>query len=87
MNALWAILGILAAIAAYFAPALIGGHRRVANQGSVIVINLLLGWTVIGWIVALAMALRTATRPPPRLPNGPYGGNGDPRYARRGPRG
>jgi Superinfection immunity protein len=85
MNGLLAVLGTLAAIATYFAPAIIGGRRRVANQGSVIVVNLLLGWTVIGWIVALAMALRTTTRPPPQQqPRGPYG---DPRYAPRGPRG
>ena len=29
------------------------------NDGSVIVVNVLLGWTVVGWIIALAMACRS----------------------------
>jgi hypothetical protein len=34
--------------------------RKVKHQGSVVVINLFLGWTFIGWVVALAMACRTS---------------------------
>lgn len=51
------------ALAAYFAPAIVAVLRRVPNTGSVIVIDLLLGWTVIGWIAALAMACRSKPRP------------------------
>lgn len=58
--ALWA-----AAIAAYFVPAIIAAARHVPNAGSVIVVDLLLGWTVIGWIVALAMAFRSKPVPYP----------------------
>lgn len=43
----------------YWAPAIIGALRRVRSLGSLIVVNLFLGWTVIGWIVALAMAFRS----------------------------
>jgi hypothetical protein len=39
----------------YFLPTLIG-HKK-ANAGAIFVLNLLLGWTVIGWIVALVWAL------------------------------
>jgi Superinfection immunity protein len=28
------------------------------NTGSVVVVNVLLGWTIVGWVVALAIALR-----------------------------
>lgn len=38
-----------------------GGGRGVPNLGSVAVINLLLGWTLAGWVVSLAMALRSVT--------------------------
>jgi hypothetical protein len=55
---LWLIV-----IAAYWTPLLIARMRRVRNIGSVAVINGLLGWTVIGWIVALAMACRSADIP------------------------
>ncbi len=43
----------------YLLPTIIGASRKVVNIGSVAAINLLLGWTLIGWVVALAMALRT----------------------------
>jgi Superinfection immunity protein len=45
------ILGAL-----YFIPTIIAIVRKMVNTGSVMVINFFLGWTLIGWIVALAMA-------------------------------
>jgi hypothetical protein len=39
----------------YFLPAVIA--KKKPNASSVFVINLLLGWTLIGWVVALAMAV------------------------------
>jgi hypothetical protein len=47
----------------YFIPTIIAATRHVRNVGAVIVINLFLGWTVIGWVIALAMAFGSA---PPR---------------------
>lgn len=58
-----AVIGLIFAIIAYFAPTLIAMIRRVPNGGSVLVIDLFLGWTVIGWIVALAMAVRSKPAP------------------------
>ena len=46
--------------ALYLLPVLIGSIRRVPDLGSVAVINVLLGWTLIGWAAALALALRSA---------------------------
>jgi hypothetical protein len=40
----------------YFVPFIVALLRKTPNVGSVFVINLFLGWTVIGWIIALAMA-------------------------------
>ena len=51
----------------YFLPSLIAGRRKVPNAGSVFVLNLFLGWTLIGWVIALSMAVRTVpagSRPP-----------------------
>ena len=39
----------------YFIPFLIAEHRR-ANTLIVFIINLLLWWTVIGWLVAIILA-------------------------------
>ncbi len=55
---LWAAL-----IIGYWVPTIIALVRHVPNKGSVIVVNLFLGWTLIGWIVALAMACRSRPQP------------------------
>jgi uncharacterized membrane protein YqaE (UPF0057 family) len=47
---------ILAILALYFIPTICvrsGSGRRL----SVFVLNLLLGWTLVGWVVALVLAL------------------------------
>jgi hypothetical protein len=65
INGLAVLAGILAV---YFAPTLVAFARDVPNKGSVIVINTLLGWTLVGWVVALAMAARSVPRPEPPAP-------------------
>lgn len=55
-------------IGVYFIPTIVATHRNVVNKWSVAVINGFLGWTLIGWVVALAMALRTQTEPKQGLP-------------------
>lgn len=56
---LGALLFLALLFGPYFLPSIIGAVRKVPNLGSVIVINLFLGWTLIGWVVALAMAVRS----------------------------
>jgi hypothetical protein len=51
----------------YFVPTIVAWLRHVPGKGSVTVVNVFLGWTVIGWIVALAMACRS--RPQPQSAN------------------
>lgn len=45
------------AIAGYFLPTIIAGRRKHHNLGAIIAVNLLLGWLIIGWIVALVWSL------------------------------
>lgn len=40
----------------YFLPALVAQHRGRDNVAMIAVLNLLLGWTVLGWIVLLVIA-------------------------------
>lgn len=61
------VILIILAIAAYWAPTLVAWLRHVPNAGSVTVVNLFLGWTLAGWVVALAMAVRSR----PQRPAGP----------------
>jgi hypothetical protein len=64
----------------YFVPAVVGWWRHVRHLGSVVVINVFLGWTIIGWVVALAMAVRSrepqpvGSAPPPQWPQVPPAG-------------
>lgn len=55
------IFGIIVLIGLYFLPTIVAVVRKVTNQGSVAVINCFLGWTLVGWAVALAMACRTSS--------------------------
>jgi len=47
----------------YFLPTIIG--RGKSDAGLIFLVNLLLGWTVIGWIVAFFWACAADTRPVP----------------------
>lgn len=50
----------LVVLVLYFLPSIVALARKVTHQGSVVVINVFLGWTFIGWVIALAMACRTS---------------------------
>lgn len=52
-----AVLVGLVVLAAYFAPSIVAARRSVANPAPIYVVNLFLGWTFVGWVVALAMAV------------------------------
>jgi Superinfection immunity protein len=41
----------------YFIPTFIAMMRDAAHRGSIALINLLFGWTVLGWIAALIWAI------------------------------
>jgi hypothetical protein len=42
----------------YFMPAIIALARNKRDTLSIFLLNLFLGWSVIGWIIALAWALK-----------------------------
>jgi hypothetical protein len=44
-----------AAIAIYFVPAMLGASKR--NAAAIFTLNLFLGWTLLGWVIALTWAL------------------------------
>ncbi|MFA5711855.1 superinfection immunity protein [Mycolicibacterium sp.] len=51
-------LPVLLLVGLYLLPTIVALSRRDRNIGPIVVVNLLLGWTLIGWAVALAMAVR-----------------------------
>ena len=69
-----AVIVLIFALAIYFLPALIAQHRKHPRLPAIIVLNLLLGWTLIGWVVALVwsfvspIAASVQIQPQPSLP-------------------
>jgi hypothetical protein len=61
-NGASAALGILGVgLLMYFLPLIIGRNKR--DVGAIFAVNLFLGWTLIGWVVALAWALKHDPQP------------------------
>jgi T4 superinfection immunity protein len=60
----------------YFMPTIVGHNHR--NVLSIFLVNFFLGWTVIGWIVAMIWACSADTRPQVLMIAGP--GPGAARY-------
>lgn len=64
MDTALSLLLVLVLTALYFVPVIVAAFRsQYVNVGAIIVINILLGWTFIGWVVALAMACKSRPRP------------------------
>jgi|SRR5215472_10950934 len=76
----FALLGVL-----YFLPTIVALVRHSPNAGMVIVVNLFLGWSLVGWVVALVLAVKPTQpqvvvvqqpvvyHPPQPPPQGPPG--------------
>ncbi len=47
-------LGIAFGVYIYFIPSIVGRHK--ANAGAIFVLNFFLGWSLVGWVVALVWA-------------------------------
>ena len=66
----------LLGVAIYFLPSLVAAARQTHNVTGIFLLNLFLGWTGIGWIIALLLAICSTPRychpywyyppPPPR---------------------
>ena len=46
----------------YFLPTIIGHQRQISSFGALFFVNLLFGWTVLGWLLCLMWAATGATR-------------------------
>ena len=56
------IIGVM-----YFLPWIIAASRTHHNRSAIAVLNLLLGWTILGWIAGLVWSL-TEVHPPLNTP-------------------
>jgi len=54
---------LLISVLLYLIPAIVASSKKKQNAGAIFALNLLLGWTVIGWVVALIWALTQDPNP------------------------
>lgn len=45
------------ALALYFVPSFIAVNKNKRNKNAIFALNLLLGWTFVGWVIALVWSL------------------------------
>ncbi len=58
----WWVLAVILGAILYFVPTIVAVIRRHPNTAAIVVINFLLGWTLVGFAVALAWAFMAIDR-------------------------
>ncbi|MCX6005136.1 MAG: superinfection immunity protein [Chloroflexi bacterium] len=53
----FAFVGWLIGLALYFLPTIIAIVRKKSNLLLILLLNIFLGWTLVGWIIALVLAV------------------------------
>ena len=61
MEILWWSLGIVLIIGIYFLPGIVAHIRDHHQVNAIVLLNIFLGWTLLGWVIALVWAA-TAVR-------------------------
>ncbi len=57
MDVVFAVVLLCMAIYAYFLPTVVAYNRKQPNLTAIGVLNVFLGWTFVGWVVALVWAM------------------------------
>ena len=63
-----ALIVFFVSFAVYFLPSMIAGGRDHPNSSSIILLNLFLGWTLIGWVAALVWSASSVSSGPIKSP-------------------
>jgi hypothetical protein len=58
----WLIVGLGLLLILYFLPTIVASNRRHPNTTAIFVLNLLAGWSFIGWVGALVWAFTVPGR-------------------------
>ena len=63
MDPIVAFATAVAGATVYCLPMMIAAWRKHHRRNAIAIVDFSLGWTVVGWIVALARSLSTVQRP------------------------
>lgn len=58
MRKIMVVFYILCCFSVYLLPAGIAGLRNHKDTGAIFMLNLLLGWSIIAWIISLVWSLK-----------------------------
>jgi hypothetical protein len=62
-EAITGLFGLIIMLTIYFIPALVARYRQHQQTLAIFMLSLLLGWTGIGWMLALIWACTAVQRP------------------------
>ncbi len=51
------MIGIIVILIIYFLPSIFSGNNKRASD--IVILNLFLGWTLVGWVIALMWAFNS----------------------------
>lgn len=57
------VIALVFLVFLYISPTIVAEKRKHRNSSAILVLNLLLGWTILGWVIALIWALTDNVRP------------------------
>lgn len=60
MTTFWTV-ALVISVVIYFLPSVVGNHKR--NKWAIFTLNLLAGWTIVGWVVAMVWAVTSEQAP------------------------
>ena len=61
---LWWVLSILGLAAGFYClPSIVALSRRHPRAGDIVVLNILAGWTVVGWLIAFVWSSWSSIEP------------------------
>ncbi|MBL5920595.1 superinfection immunity protein [Lelliottia amnigena] len=66
MSAVFAFITALISLAGYFIPSIISFSRGHQSAWAITMLNLLLGWTFLGWVIALVWSVGVVDEPAPQ---------------------
>ncbi len=55
---IWQLIIIVSVLLIYFLPSIIAVKKDHKNMASILLINMFLGWSLIGWLVAIVWAIK-----------------------------
>jgi len=58
---LYIVLMLVILLPLYFLPAIVAASRNNHNTAAIFVLNLFLGWTFLGWVIALIWAMMASS--------------------------